>query len=385
MRELLHTGYMSNRGRQVVASFLLHDLKLDWRLGAAWFESQLIDHDVPSNYGNWTFQAGVAFDPRSPYRYFNIHKQAAMYDPHHTHVKLWLPELKEHNAQVQHGIEAQDRPAAVSAVTATAVTAVGDAHGVHSALYPYPKPIVPLQSDSHHSSSLSHGSGDRPERKKKVQAEQKQQQQQSKQQLHHDPTPGCNGMETGAGGEAPPELHQQRRPHVRNQIQQQPLSQLKDGPVRPAQRMQQQQPQQQQRLQQQPQHEPQQGRSHHGRSGGGDRGGWRDSRGIHNTAHSARLGDAGPRNHEAPRFAHNPFDRNAVSHSSSSHSLSRPGSSYRSGDSASSSSSSNGGGGGDSRPLQVIRDLGMRPAPISHRERPALNAPLQPPSFRRPS
>jgi hypothetical protein len=384
MRELLHTGYMSNRGRQVVASFLLHDLKLDWRLGAAWFESQLIDHDVPSNYGNWTFQAGVAFDPRSPYRYFNIHKQAAMYDPHHTHVKLWLPELKEHQAQAEEGVEVQDRPAAVAAA-ATAVASVGDAHGVHSALYPYPKPIVPLQSDSHHSSSLSHG-GDRPERKKKVQAEQKQQQQQPKQQLHHDPTPGCNGMEAGAGGEAPPELHQQRRPHVRNQNQQQQqpqqqLSQHKDGPVRPAQRV-----QQQQRLQHQPQHEPQQGRSHHGRSGG-DRGGWRDSRGTHNTAHSGRIGDAGhgPRApHDAPRFAHNPFDRNAIAHSNSGHSLNRPGSSYRSGDSAS-SSSSGGGGGGDSRPLQVIRDLGMRPAPISQRERPALNTPLQPPSFRRPS
>ena len=99
MRELLHTGYMSNRGRQVVASFLLHDLKLDWRYGAAWFESQLIDHDPASNFGNWTYQAGVAFDPRSPYRYFNLPKQVQTYDPQHTHVKLWLPELKGENKQ----------------------------------------------------------------------------------------------------------------------------------------------------------------------------------------------------------------------------------------------------------------------------------------------
>ena len=64
MRELLFTGYMSNRGRQVAASFLLHDLKLDWRLGAAWFESQLIDHDIASNYGNWSETLGNATGAR---------------------------------------------------------------------------------------------------------------------------------------------------------------------------------------------------------------------------------------------------------------------------------------------------------------------------------
>ena len=49
------TGWMSNRGRQNVASFLVKDLGLDWRLGAEWFESQLLDHDVCSNYGNWNY------------------------------------------------------------------------------------------------------------------------------------------------------------------------------------------------------------------------------------------------------------------------------------------------------------------------------------------
>ena len=49
---------MSNRGRQNVASFLVKDLGLDWRLGAEWFESQLLDHDVCSNYGNWNYAAG---------------------------------------------------------------------------------------------------------------------------------------------------------------------------------------------------------------------------------------------------------------------------------------------------------------------------------------
>ena len=59
MRELRHSGWMSNRGRQNVASFLVKDLGLDWRLGAEWFESQLLDHDVCSNYGNWNYAAGM--------------------------------------------------------------------------------------------------------------------------------------------------------------------------------------------------------------------------------------------------------------------------------------------------------------------------------------
>ena len=55
------TGWMSNRGRQNVASFLVKDLGLDWRLGAEWFESLLLDHDVCSNYGNWNYAAGKDF------------------------------------------------------------------------------------------------------------------------------------------------------------------------------------------------------------------------------------------------------------------------------------------------------------------------------------
>ena len=61
MRELKQSGWMSNRGRQNVASFLVKDLGLDWRLGAEWFESQLLDHDVCSNYGNWNYAAGWLF------------------------------------------------------------------------------------------------------------------------------------------------------------------------------------------------------------------------------------------------------------------------------------------------------------------------------------
>jgi deoxyribodipyrimidine photo-lyase len=59
MRELSSTGFMSNRGRQNVASYLVLDLGVDWRLGASWFEYHLIDHDVTSNFGNWVSAAGA--------------------------------------------------------------------------------------------------------------------------------------------------------------------------------------------------------------------------------------------------------------------------------------------------------------------------------------
>lgn len=94
MRELNRTGFMSNRGRQNVASFLVKDLKLNWLLGAEYFESLLIDYDPCSNYGNWNYVAGVGSDPREN-RYFNILTQARRYDPEGNFIRYWLPELKE--------------------------------------------------------------------------------------------------------------------------------------------------------------------------------------------------------------------------------------------------------------------------------------------------
>jgi len=91
MRELTSTGYMSNRGRQLVASFLIHNLNLDWRTGARYMEHALIDSDVHSNWGNWAYVAGVGTDSRD--RYFNILKQARKYDPEASFVKAWLPQL----------------------------------------------------------------------------------------------------------------------------------------------------------------------------------------------------------------------------------------------------------------------------------------------------
>ncbi|MGL2963648.1 DASH family cryptochrome [Flavobacterium sp. RSB2_4_14] len=89
MLELKLTGFMSNRGRQNVASYFCNDLKLDWRYGAAYFEQQLIDYDVSSNWGNWAYLAGVGNDPRGN-RYFNIDKQAQDYDRNKSYRKLWL-------------------------------------------------------------------------------------------------------------------------------------------------------------------------------------------------------------------------------------------------------------------------------------------------------
>lgn len=92
MIELNQTGFMSNRGRQNVASFLIKDLKVNWQMGAEYFESLLLDYDPCSNWGNWNYIAGVGSDPREN-RYFNILSQAKRYDCKGNYVKLWLPEL----------------------------------------------------------------------------------------------------------------------------------------------------------------------------------------------------------------------------------------------------------------------------------------------------
>ncbi|KAJ0090680.1 hypothetical protein Patl1_12726 [Pistacia atlantica] len=93
MKELSATGFMSNRGRQIVCSFLVRDMGIDWRMGAEWFETLLLDYDPCSNYGNWTYGAGVGNDPRED-RYFSIPKQAQTYDPEGEYAAYWLPELQ---------------------------------------------------------------------------------------------------------------------------------------------------------------------------------------------------------------------------------------------------------------------------------------------------
>jgi len=74
--------------RQNVASYLIHDLACDWRAGAAWFESCLIDFDVYNNQGNWLYLSGRGTDPR-PHRRFNPELQAKNYDPDGAYRQLW--------------------------------------------------------------------------------------------------------------------------------------------------------------------------------------------------------------------------------------------------------------------------------------------------------
>ena len=88
MNELNLTGWMSNRGRQIVASYLVNELQVDWRFGAAYFQMRLIDYDVASNWGNWQYIAGVGSDPRGG-RHFNIQKQTELYDPNAFFIQKW--------------------------------------------------------------------------------------------------------------------------------------------------------------------------------------------------------------------------------------------------------------------------------------------------------
>jgi len=87
MRELLATGFMSNRGRQNVASYLIFDLAVDWRYGAAHFEEHLLDHDPTSNWGNWVAAAGLTGQRVNK---FNTKKQLNDYDPKREYVRHWL-------------------------------------------------------------------------------------------------------------------------------------------------------------------------------------------------------------------------------------------------------------------------------------------------------
>lgn len=89
MRELAATGYLSNRMRQIVASYWLNEMQGDWRLGAAWFEHHLLDYDPCSNTGNWLYIAGLGSDPRGG-RHFNPDKQAREHDPEGSYRRLWL-------------------------------------------------------------------------------------------------------------------------------------------------------------------------------------------------------------------------------------------------------------------------------------------------------
>ncbi len=93
MRELWHTGYMHNRVRMVVASLLVKNLLVDWRVGEAWFWDTLVDADDANNPGNWQWVAGSGADAAPYFRIFNPELQAAKFDPNGEYLRRWLPEL----------------------------------------------------------------------------------------------------------------------------------------------------------------------------------------------------------------------------------------------------------------------------------------------------
>jgi deoxyribodipyrimidine photo-lyase len=93
MRQLATTGWMHNRTRMIVASFLTKDLLVDWRLGEAWFMRQLVDGDPAANNGGWQWTAGVGTDAAPYFRIFNPVLQAKKFDPDGAYVRRWVPEL----------------------------------------------------------------------------------------------------------------------------------------------------------------------------------------------------------------------------------------------------------------------------------------------------
>jgi deoxyribodipyrimidine photo-lyase len=93
MRQLLHTGFMHNRVRMIVASFLVKDLHLPWQWGARWFMEQLVDADVASNQHGWQWAAGTGTDAAPYFRVFNPTSQGAKFDPDAAYVRHWVPEV----------------------------------------------------------------------------------------------------------------------------------------------------------------------------------------------------------------------------------------------------------------------------------------------------
>lgn len=94
MRELWQTGWMHNRARMIVASFLVKDLLLPWQLGASWFWDTLVDADLACNTLNWQWVAGCGADAAPFFRIFNPVTQGEKFDPLGVYVSKWLPELK---------------------------------------------------------------------------------------------------------------------------------------------------------------------------------------------------------------------------------------------------------------------------------------------------
>jgi deoxyribodipyrimidine photo-lyase len=102
MRQLRHTGWMHNRGRMIVASFLAKNLLVDWRAGERWFMQHLVDGDPAANNGGWQWTAGVGTDAAPYFRIFNPVRQGMKFDPEGAYVRRWVPELARVPARFIH-------------------------------------------------------------------------------------------------------------------------------------------------------------------------------------------------------------------------------------------------------------------------------------------
>jgi len=102
MRQLKETGWMHNRARMIVASFLVKDLLIDWRRGEAWFMENLLDGDLAPNNGGWQWTAGTGTDAAPYFRIFNPVLQSAKFDPNGDYIRKWVPELSRLNAKQIH-------------------------------------------------------------------------------------------------------------------------------------------------------------------------------------------------------------------------------------------------------------------------------------------
>ena len=111
MRELAATGFMHNRVRMVVASFLVKDLQVHWKYGARWFMKQLRDGDLASNSLNWQWVAGCGADASPYFRIFNPTTQGLKFDPEGCYVRRWVPELRELAGKAAHEPWRYDVPA----------------------------------------------------------------------------------------------------------------------------------------------------------------------------------------------------------------------------------------------------------------------------------
>ncbi|HMV28548.1 MAG TPA: deoxyribodipyrimidine photo-lyase, partial [Anaerolineales bacterium] len=102
MRQLKETGWMHNRARMIVASFLVKDLLIDWRWGEDWFMQNLLDGDIAPNNGGWQWTAGTGTDAAPYFRIFNPVLQSAKFDPNGDYIRKWVPELRGVSAKQIH-------------------------------------------------------------------------------------------------------------------------------------------------------------------------------------------------------------------------------------------------------------------------------------------